>query len=548
MLDKLSGIAYIRNKETKLTTLLNSGGAVIKVFLVFLFIFLFAAPLFAQVDTAWVRRYDGPGNSNDIAYAVAVDGSGNVYVTGYSIGSGTGSDFATVKYDSDGDALWVKRYNGPGNSSDAAVAIAVDGSGNVYVTGWSYGSGTGKDYAIIKYESDGDTAWIRRYDGPANSVDEPTAIAVDGSGNVYVTGLSEPSGSYDYDYVTIKYDSDGDTAWLRSYNGPADHRDMANALAIDGSGYVYVTGESYAIGTDDDYATIKYEPDGDTAWVRRYDGPYSGAATSLDRANAIAVDGSGYVYVTGGSRGAGTANLDYATIKYDSDGDMVWLSRYDGVGGYWDEAYDIGLDGYGNVYVTGSSAENSSFPPVYDYVTIAYKSDGDQSWLDSYDGPGEGNDEGRAIAVHDSGLVWVTGKSYDSDYDYATIKYGPDGNRRWVERYDGPVNGNDDAHAIVADDSENAYVTGGSSGSGSGYDYATIKYIRVSVCGDVNGDEKVDVGDMVYLLNYLYQGGPPPPDPWTADLNGCDGIINVGDVVYLRNYLYSGGDPPDCCD
>lgn len=548
MLDKLGGIAYIRNKETKLTTLLNSGGAVIKVFLVFLFIFLFAAPLFAQVDTAWVRRYDGPDNSNDGAFAVAVDGSGNVYVTGYSIGSGTDWDFATVKYDSDGATDWVKRYNGPGNYTDVGVAIAVDGSGNVYVTGMSHGSGTGRDYATIKYYSDGDTAWVRRYDGLASGLDEATAIAVDGSGNVYVTGFSDPSGSYDYDYVTIKYDSDGDTAWLRSYNGPADHRDIANALTVDASGYVYVTGEGRDSTTDENYATIKYDSDGNTAWVRGYDGPYSGLASSTDRANAIAVDGSGYVYVTGESRGAGTTNLDYATIKYDSDGDQVWVRRYDGVGGYLDKACDIGLDGYGNVYVTGSSAENSGFPPVYDYVTIAYKSNGDQKWLGRYDGPGEDNDEARAIAVDDSGMVWVTGKSYDSGYDYATIKYGPDGSQRWVKRYDGPGNGNDDACAIAADDSENAYVTGGSVGSGSGYDYATIKYIRVSVCGDVNGDEKVDVGDMVYLLNYLYQGGPPPPDPWTADLNGCDGIINVGDVVYLSNYLYSGGDPPDCCD
>ena len=113
-----------------------------------------------------------------------------MYVTGMSYGSGTAYDYATIKYNSSGDTMWVRRYNGPGNSDDEATAIAVDGSGNVYVTGYSDGSGTCYDYATIKYNSSGDTMWVRRYNGPGNSNDEANAIAVDGSGNVYVTGYS----------------------------------------------------------------------------------------------------------------------------------------------------------------------------------------------------------------------------------------------------------------------------------------------------------------------------------------------------------------------
>ena len=118
--------------------------------------------------------------ADDEATAIAVDGSGNVYVTGGSYGSGTYYDYATIKYNSSGDTMWVRRYNGPGNSYDEATAIAVDSSGNVYVTGWSYSLGTGYDYATIKYNSSGDTMWVRRYNGPGNSDDEATAIAVEG--------------------------------------------------------------------------------------------------------------------------------------------------------------------------------------------------------------------------------------------------------------------------------------------------------------------------------------------------------------------------------
>lgn len=119
---------------------------------------IFPVLLYSQVDTAWVRRYNGPGNGEDDAVAIAVDGNGNVYVTGYSLSS-TDYDYATIKYNANGDTLWTRRYNGPGNGSDEASAIAVDSNGNVYVTGYSIGSGTNNDFATIKYNSLGIQQW-----------------------------------------------------------------------------------------------------------------------------------------------------------------------------------------------------------------------------------------------------------------------------------------------------------------------------------------------------------------------------------------------------
>ena len=197
------------------------------------------------------------------ASAIALDGSGNVYVTGSSAVLGTSNDYATIKYNSSGDTMWVRRYNGPGNNDDLAFAIAVDGSGNVYVTGDSYGAGTGDDYATIKYNSTGDTVWVRRYNGPDSHHDRAYAIAIDGSGNVYVTGYSGYwAGSTYPDYATIKYNSSGDTMWVRKYNGPGNNADEGRAIALDGKGNVYVTGESYGSGTGNDYATIKYSCEG----------------------------------------------------------------------------------------------------------------------------------------------------------------------------------------------------------------------------------------------------------------------------------------------
>jgi hypothetical protein len=131
------------------------------------------------VQEGWVARYKGLGNLDDSAQAIALDRSGNIYATGFSDGGGTGYDYATIKYNSAGQKEWVARYNGPGNDGDLAQAIAVDDSGNVYVTGFSVGSGTGFDYATIKYNSAGQEQWVARYNGPRKDFYEGLAIAVD---------------------------------------------------------------------------------------------------------------------------------------------------------------------------------------------------------------------------------------------------------------------------------------------------------------------------------------------------------------------------------
>ncbi|KPJ64566.1 hypothetical protein AMJ44_12580, partial [candidate division WOR-1 bacterium DG_54_3] len=263
----------------------------------------------------WVRRYDGPANKADYAFALALDQSGNVYVTGRSDGSNTHSDYATVKYDPDGNELWVARYNGPENMGDQAFAIAIDSSGKVYVTGKSTGIGTKNDYATVAYDYLGNELWVARYNGPGNHDDSPYthAISLDSVGNVYVTGHSTGSET-DWDYATIKYDAFGNQLWVARYNGPGNETDYATSIVIDDSGNVFVTGASSGGSTDFDYATIKYDSEGNEIWVQRYNGPGNGN----DNAYAIVLDSFTNVYVTGYSYG-GVTQGDFATLKYDSD-------------------------------------------------------------------------------------------------------------------------------------------------------------------------------------------------------------------------------------
>jgi uncharacterized delta-60 repeat protein len=501
------------------------------------FFLLAALPALAEVmvDTVWVRRYNGPGNMSDRARAIAVDASGNVYVTGESVGSGGTDDYATVKYDPAGTQIRVRRYNGPGNDWDGAKAIAVDDSGNVYVTGESMGSGTGLDYATIKYDPAGTQLWARRYNGPGNGYDAARAIAVNGSGNVYVTGASDSSGSEDY--ATLKYDPAGNQLWERRYYGAENYSFEPEAIAVDGSGNVYVTGygeESYG---NIYYWTVKYDPAGNQLWERGYNSLGEGKD---HKARAIAVDGSGSVYVTGESKGSGT-DYDYATVKYDPAGTQLWARRYNGPGNHYDWAFDIAVDGSGNVYVTGQSRGSGTSD---DFATMKYYPNGDTAWIRRYNGQGNSLDAARAIAVDGSGSVYVTGYSAGSGtgLDYATVKYDPAGTQLWVQRYNGPGNSEDLAWAIAFDDSGNVYVTGESAGSGVNYDYATIKYFQF-VRGDANGDAIVDIGDIVYLINYVFYNGVEPICP--SDVNNDD-VVDIGDIVYLINYVFYGGPEPNC--
>ena len=444
----------------------------IKLLLILVISLAFRINVNSQVTQQWASRYNGPGNGDDISYFLAIDAAGNVYVTGASLTGGTNFDYATVKYNSAGIQQWAARYDGPGNAFDEPSSIAVDNSGNVYVTGWSTGNGTDYDYATIKYNSSGVQQWAARYDGPGTSADISRSLAVDGFGNVYITGQSVGSGTL-YDYTTLKYNSAGVQQWAARYNGPGNGADAAYALAIDGFGNAYVTGGSYRGGSHSDFATIKYNSSGVEKWVARYIGPAN--TPSFDHATSIAFDLSGNVYVTGMST-SNTPQLDYATLKYDSNGTQQWVKRYNESPTADARAYSIAVDSSGNVYVTGQAFTNNN-----NYATVKYNASGDYQWDVNYNGPGNGDDRAYSLVLDRIGNVYVTGQSFGSGTfnDYATIKYNSAGVQQWVERYNGPGNDNDEAQSLAVDSMGNVYLAGGSIGTGTSYDYAIIKYSPV---------------------------------------------------------------------
>lgn len=364
-------------------------------------------------------------SSNDEVCAIAWDShSSGIYVTGSSESGFTRSDFLTIKYSSEGDVLWSARYDGPSSHNEYARAMAIDRDGNVYVTGESYSIGTDFDYATIKYNSSGIEQWVARYNGPENSDDKAADMAIDFENNIYVTGCSKGTGT-DYDYVTIKYNSDGVEQWAMRYNGPGDSADIATKVRLDRFGNVYITGYSYDPMTDFDYATIKYSSLGVFQWVSRFDR----RGNNPELSPIMAVDSSSNSYVAG---------EDYY-VKYNSDGVEIW--RHLGP----EHANDMSIDAFNNIYVCASSK------------IMKYDSLGGIIWQYNTSPGMDGYSGVNAIAVDGRGNIYATGSIFSwccLYHDYATYKYDIGGNLKWMMTYSSgvtPYTGFDFARDIIVD-------------------------------------------------------------------------------------------------
>ena len=444
----------------------------------------------SQVYQEWASIYSSPG-IYDIVNKIVSDDSGNVYIAG-SVGNPGNYDYATIKYNTHGVKQWSSTYNGTGE--DAVRDMVIDHAANIYITGYSFNTGTDNDYLTIKYNSSGEVQWTaiyndstERFNGPTIYNDEAYGIAIDTAGNVFVMGTSG----------TIKYNSAGTQIWV------VKDIIFPNDITTDISGNVYITGFSDINSNGNrDLTTIKYNSSGIRQWVSRY----GRSANSDDDANSISIDASGNVYVTGYTEN--NSNSDYLTIKYNSIGVIQWDAKYGGSND--DNSYSIAVDVLGNVVVNGSI--NRGHPwTTWDYATIKYNSAGVIQWISTYNGTGNWSDQATGMILDNSGNVYVTGYSVGvgSYEDYATIKYNSLGIQQWCAIYNGSTNHNDEAYSITIDKTGNIYITGITTPNGDGnWDFTTIKYSQLIT-------QISNSSDNLFQTFKLSQNYPNPFNPRT---------------------------------
>jgi len=310
-------------------------------------------------NVLWTRQFGA--STDDYAFGVAADVADNVYVSGLSrnhagVPGGLDDGFL-VKYDAAGTALWSSPIST--SRTDAANAVAVDASANVYVTGRTSGSLAGPnagngDAFLIKYDSAGSVLWSRQMGTPVD--DDSRSIAIDGLGNAYISGftlgdIGAPNAGF-YDSFLTKYDSTGNLIWSRQMGTSAD--DRSRSVAVDALGYAYITGDTRGslsgpnAGISDVFLT-KYDPLGNLVWSLQIG--TSGAEVST----SVALDASGDLYVSGYTQGSlggpSQGGVDTFLLKYDSSGTLLW-SRQLGTTAY-DQSNSVVVDLLGSVYMTG---------------------------------------------------------------------------------------------------------------------------------------------------------------------------------------------------
>ncbi len=428
---------------------------------------LLSTPLFSQnfLVQEWMHT---TGIPDTIDWSAATtDGSGNIYVTTNTLVDGEKANILTTKYNSSGVVQWEVSYNSTGDDNDYGTAICVDGSGNVYVAASSYISGNNYDYRTIKYNSSGTLQWNVTYNGPGNFYDVPTGIIVDGSGNVYVTGGSYGSSTLS-DFCTIKYNSSGTSQWTSRYNYASD-QDIAAIIKFSPSGRVIVAGGSANAPASWDFASIKYNQ---STGAQLAENRNSASGAGFDEVYAAETDASGNIYLVGRAA-VNDEGYNMRTIKIDTSISVVWARNYDHAE-LNDEAHGIVVDLSDNVYVTGwvTNADGTK-----SFETLKYNSSGTLQWSNEEHAANSGLD---AYALKISNTVdpyFVVAGNVDNgtSLDFMAVIYNTDGDRLWIEQYDG-TNRSDDKINFVKADLDGNYYVGGKSYENSTSTNRLIKY------------------------------------------------------------------------
>jgi subtilisin-like proprotein convertase family protein len=405
----------------------------------------------------WIGQFGTAGQ--DDSTSIATDASGNLYLTGRTSGNLADSNQGTydawiAKRDANGEEIWKRQFGTVGY--DAATAVAVGASGNVYLTGWTDGvlgdgSNTGRDAWIAKYDSNGELLWKRQLGAAANSSSagydlSKGAVAVGSDDSIYLTGFTYGSlngtNQGEADAWVAKYNSDGTEAWVRQLGTAA--WDEAHAIALDSSGSVYLTGRTRgnlegSNAGDSDAWVAKYTSTGTLTWTHQL------GTDTEDSANGISVTPDGKVYIGGHTRsklgdtflsgdlangdiyewresapvwnaihgdwssvgGTYYGNADAWVAQLNSDsGNLNW-KRQLGTTEY-DTATGVTSDSTGNVYLTGytNGSLGGTSAGREDAWVAQYNANGALQWRTQVGTAAE--DLANGISVRD-GKIYLTG-------------------------------------------------------------------------------------------------------------------------------------------
>jgi hypothetical protein len=482
-----------------------------------------AVGAYAQVQQAWVAKYNnGIASGTNQGVKMVLDGAGNIYVTGFSQNANGNLDYATMKYAPNGNQVWVARYVATNTTTAQPAAMVLDSQTNVIVTGTA---------GTVKYDKNGNQLWMAPYAG--------YSVTVDGTNNIFLTagGL-------------LKLNPTGSIIWNMTTNSSTYGPDIVVSCSLDSSGNSYVAG-FYHVYYPRAYASYswltvaKYDPNGSQIWFEQP--AYGENATPYIQSTAL--DQSGYFYVLVTNPSADPFAAPWGIAKYSgSNGTFVWAQGVPNNGSYYD-GYDsataLTVDSVGNGFVTGGYLVMSN-PYTSDpsrYGTFKFNTNGDYIATNLYPSVAHAESVGLSIAMDQANNVYVTGYSpgATTGNDIVTIKCDKNLNLIWVQRYNGPGNGDDEGNAIAVDANGNVYVSGYETTTAGGTEMVTIKYAPVpSIQKQTNGSfllqeqgepgESFDFQASTDLQTWLDLGST------NADTNGCVQFLDTNAPLFNQRF------------
>jgi hypothetical protein len=293
----------------------------------------------------WARPYTPPG---DVEYRDCnVNSIGSIYTCGKN--GLTNNDAVYAKYNTNGDSIWIKLFNGATNKQDAANACVSDSIGNLYFVGRSDDASDLNDVLVVKCDTNGNNLWTRYYKGPAGLDDEGNGCCVDDFGNLYVVGYAS-DGSGTYRSVIIKYNTaTGDSIWSKEYKLTGSTIDMAYACVLLDE-YLFVVGKTYVSGGNSDILLLKVNiTTGDTIFTKYFD-----ISGNSDEATACAVNNNGHLFIAGyWSNGA---EISACLLRIEpTNGSIIWQKKYGESNGYADYFFGCAVDNSNGIYTVGYS-------------------------------------------------------------------------------------------------------------------------------------------------------------------------------------------------
>ncbi len=546
----------------------------------------------------WSRRFNGSGNVNDEPYGLSLDPLGNILACGYATNSSGYQDLCLNKYSPTGDTVWVRSYDGPAGGNDIAYRVDVDEFGNAYVVGQSAGTASGSDIIVLKYSSGGSLLWQRRVDGSAHG-DDAALRAIFRGTNLFVAGHVAGNGT-GKDIFVMEVSSSGDSLWATTYNGSGNGDDYAYAVDVDQSGVVYVAGASPGVGTDIDAVLLRFSEcvaDGDFDGVEdcvdncplvanpdQFDSDLDGVGDACDSGpcclgsyvETFSDNSIASMWSVDATCGAVAQQSGKLVLNYPSGCPAFVGCGMNLNGGSFQLCgdFDIQVDYELTSWPAPDFSQWASFYARatagffvierYTRITsggcVPYASGYKSYWLNSDDCAStfvSSNESASRMRIrrigastetmHGDGSVWTIVRSENIGTEPVTFGV-------YTASQSGP------GHVVSFDNLIVQGQTGADADTDGFPDYCdncpSVANASQADCdndgigdacdylgGDADNSGSISISDAVFLINYIFAGGPAPCPLRNGDAD-CSGAVNISDAVYLINYIFAGGPAP----